>query len=182
MHSKLKNFLLFSFIVFIFLLLIPSISTGCSDTNPNESYDCLKYSTNTSYCCYISLLEGDSKQCYEFADFTNYKGQRHFVHGSKRYEIDCGLGSTYMDSDWDSTIESRYFCGTDSPNDENDCFKGSTSDNSCCYYEGHGLKRCYNLGIKFEGTTKEDDYTVKCKGNTLIYSIINILLIIVYIG
>lgn len=174
-------FFLFSF----FLHLISPQDNPCNTIQPKSKYDCLKFSANTSYCCFISsLLDPKVEKCFFYQDFRDYKGSSQIVYNSVRYEIDCGLGSTYMDSDWNMTIESRYPCGSEHPNNENDCFQGSTKENSCCYYEGHGLKNCYNLGIKFEGKTTEDGYTFICfsytlnKKNVFIYNIIILMFFI----
>ena len=89
-------------------------------------------------------------------------------YGRELYSIDCGIGSTFMDSDWDLTLDDKSVCGTMNPKDYKDCSKASTEDNSCCYYEVDDMKGCYWLGIKHQGKVIKKKYTYICEGNFII--------------
>ena len=150
--------------LFIFYLIneyiISYINSNCSlgtiATNPTE---CIRHSTNDEYCCFISPLEDTSLPsiCYPY-NKEKYHGNLNINHNKQLYEINCGLGSTYMDIEWDMTLEDRYSCGKDEPDNYEDCSFASTKDNSCCFYEGKDLKRCYWLGIK----SLNSDYNFVC--------------------
>ena len=165
--------------LFIFYLIneyiISYINSNCSlgtiATNPTE---CIRHSTNDEYCCFISPLEDTSLPsiCYPY-NKEKYHGNLNINHNKQLYEINCGLGSTYMDIEWDMTLEDRYSCGKDEPDNYEDCSFASTKDNSCCFYEGKDLKRCYWLGIKYTGKSLNSDYNFVC---CLCYININLIL------
>ena len=131
----------------------------------NSPNDCLKNSSNDTYCCFISPLEDNSKPsiCYPFLK-SKYFGYLNINYDRKLYSINCGIGSTFMDSDWDLTLDDKSVCGTMYPNDYEDCTQASTDDNSCCFYEGEGMKGCYWLGIKHQGKVTKKKYTFVCEG------------------
>ena len=157
----------------------PSISQCIVDTVANKPLDCLKLSTNDTYCCYISPLEDKSKPslCYPFLK-SKYFGYLNINYDQKLYSIDCGIGSTFMNSDWNLTLDDKSICGTMNPNDYKDCTKASTEDNSCCLYEGEGMKGCYWLGIKHQGKVTKKKYSFVCKGIFINFSFYIILFII----
>ena len=129
----------------------------------DDKMNCLKKTINGTYCCHLKPLNNQSLDsiCYPY-NFTEYLGNLHINYDKNIYEIDCGLGSTFMDSNWKLTIEDRYFCGKENPTTKKDCSDSSTKTNSCCYYYGHGLNVCYWLGVKYEAKSKHDGYTFEC--------------------
>ena len=80
-----------------------------------------------------------------------YYGYLNINHGQELYSIDCGIGSTFMNDEWELTLDDKYICGTMHPNNYKDCIKASTEENSCCFYEEEDMKGCYWLGIKHKG-------------------------------
>ena len=171
----------------IFIILLKSfvniLTYVCPYQKSDSPYDCFKQAVNGTFCCYITPLEGSSTDSYCYSlKIEDYLGNLNINHNSLVYEIDCGLGSTFMDTDWNMTLEDRQICGSENPNNEIDCFKGSMKDNSCCYYEGHGLKGCYWLGIKYDGMISKDGYNFKCKAKYLSESTFIILLLVILIN
>ena len=157
------------FLISIHIFFIKYANNECIlGTEVSKSSECLKETTNDEYCCYISPLEDESLPsiCYPYKK-EKYHGNLNINHNKQLYAIDCGIGSTYMDTDWNMTLEDRYSCGSDSPNDYKDCSMASTKDNSCCYYEGNDLKRCYWLGIKYTGKASKDGYDFVCDSQFL---------------
>ena len=161
----MKN--LISLFKYIFIILyLNSIKTQCIlDTEANKASDCLRFSTNDTYCCYITPLEDKTKPsvCYPFLK-KKYFGYLNINYDRQKYAINCGMGSTFVDSDWQLTLDDKAICGTMFPKEYNDCTKASTDDNSCCYYEGKEMKGCYWLGIKHQGKVTKNKYTFVCKG------------------
>ena len=136
--------------IFIIILLFKSIKNQCSVSPASKASECLRQTTDRDYCCFISPLEGPpGSYCYPYP------------------EINCGLGSTFMDSNWEMTLEDRGICGNMDPVDYKDCNAASTKDNSCCYYEGEDMKGCYWLGIKYCGKVTKRKYTFICASNFL---------------
>ena len=173
-----KNFLFF----IIFLNIISYINNKCIlGTVARKSIDCLKNTSYDEYCCFISPLEDASLPsiCYPYLK-EKYHGNLNINHNKQLYAIDCGLGSTYMDIYWNMTLEDRYSCGNDFPNDYKDCTHASTKDNSCCYYEGKDLKRCYWLGIKYTGKASKDGYEFICHSEYLFNKFIFLFVIITF--
>ena len=157
------------FNIFIFLILQKRINSQCVlDTVASKASDCLKKSTNDTYCCFISPLEDKSKPsvCYPFLK-SKYIGYLNINYDRKLYKINCGIGSTFMDSDWDLTLDDKSICSTMNPQNYKDCTKASTDDNSCCFYEGEDMKGCYWLGIKHQGKVTKNKYTFVCAANFL---------------
>lgn len=136
----------------------------------DNATDCLKKSINGTFCCFLSPLDDDSldKICYPYG-VTEYLGTLQINYNKNTYEIDCGLGSTFMDSYWNLTVEDRYICGVEHPEKKEDCYKGSTDSNSCCFYEGHGLTSCYWLGVKYQATTSKNGWTFSCDSLNVLY-------------
>ena len=178
MHIK------FLFFYCIHIIVISYINSACTlGQKVSKSSECLRETTNEKYCCFISPLEDDSEDsiCYPY-DKDKYHGNLNINYGKKLYAIDCGIGSTYMDKSWNMTLEDRYSCGKQNPKDYKDCSIDSTDDNSCCFYEGNDLKRCYWLGIKYTGKANEDGYKFICHSKyffikKLLYSIITFFII-----
>ena len=170
-------------IYFIFLLFLKIISSQSQeDENSSDEFecrlgqpaknstDCLKKNKNGTFCCFLFPLNEESNElnsfCYPYS-INDYKGGNQISYKKKKYNIDCGLGSTFMNRNWNLTLSDRYMCSTENPEKSEDCFKGSNSSNSCCYYEGYGLKSCYWLGIKYKGSTNKKGYFFECKANFL---------------
>ena len=176
------------FIYLVFMHSIYGINSTCDiGTITNKASDCLKETTNAQYCCFISPLESGStslSRCYPY-NKEKYYGNLNINYNKELYSIDCGIGSTYADTDWSMTLEDRYSCGKNNPNDYKDCSIDSTNDNSCCFYEGHELKRCYWLGIKYVGKAEKGGYNFVCyslylnKINFLIYAVINFFIMFI---
>jgi len=145
------------------------------EAEAEQRNDCLKNTSNDTYCCFISPLEDDTKPsiCYPFLK-SKYFGYLNINYNKKLYSIDCGIGSTFMDSDWDLTLDDKSICGTMYPKDYKDCIKASTEDNSCCYYEGENMKGCYWLGIKHQGKVTKKKYTFVCDGKFITNFIIKL--------
>ena len=115
--------------------------------------------------------------CYPYKK-EKYYGNLNINYNKQLYAIDCGIGSSYMDPDWNMTLEDRYSCGKDNPNDYKDCTDDSTHENSCCFYEGNDLKRCYWLGIKYTGKAYDNGYKFICLANYFFNSLLlNVLII-----
>ena len=174
-----KNiFLLYIFFINIFSFINNECILG---TEVSKSNECLKETTYDEYCCFISPLEDESLPsiCYPYKK-DKYHGNLNIYHNKQLYAIDCGIGSTYMDTDWNMTLEDRYSCGSDFPNDYKDCSAASTKDNSCCYYEGNELKRCYWLGIKYTGKASNDGYEFICYSNFIFNQNVFIFFIIIF--
>ena len=135
-----------------------------------NSTDCLRKNKNGTFCCFLFPIEEEANEqnsfCYPYS-INDYKGGNQINYNKSKYNIDCGLGSTYMNSNWELTLSDRYMCSTEHPEKGEDCFKGSNSSNSCCYYEGYGLKSCYWLGIKYKGSTNKKGYSYECNSNIL---------------
>ena len=164
-----KKYYILFFNIFIFLTFQKSIKSQCVlDTVATKASDCLKKSTNVTYCCFISPLEDKSKPsvCYPFLK-SKYFGYLNINYDRKLYKINCGIGSTFMDSDWDLTLDDKSICSTMNPQNYKDCTKASTDDNSCCFYEGEDMKGCYWLGIKHQGKVTKNKYTFVCAANFL---------------
>ena len=146
----------------------------------SQPSDCLKRATNDTYCCYMSPLEDKTQPsiCYPFLK-SKYFGYLNINYNKKLYSINCGIGSTFMDSDWDLTLDDKAICGTMHPEDYQDCTKASVEDNSCCYFEGEDMKGCYWLGIKHQGKVTKNKYTFVCWGGFIkIYLGLEIFLLI----
>ena len=145
------------------------------EAEAEQRNDCLKNTSNDTYCCFISPLEDDTKPsiCYPFLK-SKYFGYLNINYNKKLYSIDCGIGSTFMDSDWDLTLDDKSICGTMYPKDYKDCIKASTEDNSCCFYEGENMKGCYWLGIKHQGKVTKKKYTFVCDGKFITNFIIKL--------
>ena len=153
--------------IFIIILLFKSIKNQCSVSPASKASECLRQTTDRDYCCFISALEGPpGSYCYPYPK-DKYFGYLNINHDKKIYEINCGLGSTFMDSNWEMTLEDRGICGNMDPVDYKDCNAASTKDNSCCYYEGEDMKGCYWLGIKYCGKVTKRKYTFICASNVL---------------
>ena len=176
-----------SILLTLFASLIIKANSVC-DTNleTDEKTDCLKERSVDSYCCFLKPLEDPTlpSKCYSYK-INEYFGNRNINHNKHVYTIDCGLGSTFMDSSWNRTLEDRQICGRKIiPDNSDDCNINSTEDNSCCYYEGEdGLKECYWLGIKYSGKVTRNGYTFICysinlkKVSLFLVSILFILLL-----
>ena len=150
--------------LFIIVYTYNTLNCECvSEREASKASDCLKDTNEDTYCCFISPLEDTSSKtmCYPYAK-NKYFGYLNINHNKRLYSIDCGLGSTFMDSDWNMTLEDRGICGSPNPNGYEECHNSSTDDNSCCYYEGEDLKRCYWLGIKYTGKVSKEGYTFIC--------------------
>ena len=170
------------FFFFIIYISINSINSNCNRGSlASKSSECLKYTSFDEYCCFISPLEDTSLPsiCYPYRK-DKYYGNLNINYNKQLYAIDCGIGSSYMDPDWNMTLEDRYSCGKENPNNYNDCTADSTSDNSCCFYEGNDLKRCYWLGIKYTGKASDSDYEFICSSKYLLNSIIFYIIIIFF--
>ena len=157
-------------IITIFFINLPlyklQTSTCTLGYVTEDKIECLKQTVNGTYCCHLTSLETPKLDsiCYPIK-FTEYLGNLQINYNKNTYEIDCGLGSTFMDSSWKLTIEDRYFCGKLNPQSKKDCSDSSTKTNSCCYYYGNGLNVCYWLGVKYEAKSKHDGYTFECQGS-----------------
>ena len=171
------------YVFFIFINLSYYIKSDCTlGTFASKASECLKETTNTEYCCFISPLEDASLSsiCYPY-EKSKYHGNLNINHNKQLYSIDCGIGSTYTDTDWDMTLEDRYSCGKNNPNSYKDCSIDSTNDNTCCFYKSDDLKRCYWLGIKYIGKAEKGGYEFVCyslyynKMYLLIYAVISFL-------
>ena len=152
------------FIIILFICSNNKINCACvPEKEASKASECLRETNQDTYCCFITPLEDPSgkKMCYPYAK-NKYFGYLNINHNKRIYEIDCGLGSTFMDSNWNMTLEDRGICGSPDPNSYKDCQKDSTSDNSCCFYEGEDLKGCYWLGIQYTGKVSTDEYTFIC--------------------
>ena len=167
-----QNFISFLIKLIFFISLHKSIISQADpdshcvlDSVANQPSDCLKLTSNNTYCCFISPLQDSSKPslCYPFVK-NKYFGYLNINYNRQLYSINCGIGSTFMDSDWDLTLNDKYICGTLNPGDYKDCIKASTDDNSCCFYEGEGMKGCYWLGIKHQGKVNKNGYKFVCEG------------------
>jgi len=169
----LQNLLIF-FLIFEFILSQEDENFEeeiCILGEPaKNSTDCLRKNKNGTFCCFLFPIEEEANEhnsfCYPY-NINDYKGGNQINYNKNKYNIDCGLGSTYMNSNWELTLSDRYMCSTEHPQKSEDCFKGSNSSNSCCYYEGYGLKSCYWLGIKYKGSTNKKGYTYECNSNIL---------------
>ena len=155
----------YGFIIFI-ILFSSSYSQCVLGETANNSTDCLQKSVNGTFCCFLTPLDDSSLDniCYPY-DVTEFQGNLHINYNKNTYEINCGLGSTFMDSYWNLTVENRYLCGVENPTKDKDCFTASTNSNSCCYYEGYGLKSCYWLGLKYQAKVTKDGWTFSCKAS-----------------
>ena len=172
--SNIKLLILFS--------IFEEIKNTCSLSVATKASECLKETTQDDYCCFISPLEdSSSSMCYPYAK-DKYFGYLNINHNKKIYAIDCGLGSTFMDSNWNMTLEDRGICGSSAPNDEKDCNAASVKDNSCCYYEGEDMKGCYWLGIKFTGKVSKNKYTFICGSEFFKSFKILFIILIILIG
>ena len=167
----------------IFIIIISIISYIHSDcilgTIASKSSECLKDTSYDEYCCFISPLRDESLPsiCYPYKK-EKYYGNLNINYNKQLYAIDCGIGSSYMDPDWNMTLEDRYSCGKDNPNDYKDCTDDSTHENSCCFYEGYDLKRCYWLGIKYTGKAYDNGYKFICLANYFFNSLfLNVIII-----
>ena len=160
--------MLFNIPIFIIILLFKSIKNQCNLVTASKASECLRQTTDSVYCCFISPLEDSSSpsMCYPYPK-DKYFGYLNINHNRKIYSINCGLGSTFMDSNWEMTLEDRGICGSTNPNDHKDCNNASTKDNSCCYYEGEDMKGCYWLGIKYCGKVTKSKYTFICDSNLI---------------
>ena len=164
----MKNLLIILFNLLLFIPFSsndPIINPPCSSEQiANKPNDCLKLSTNDTYCCYISPLENKENPslCYPFLK-SKYYGYLNINHGQELYSIDCGIGSTFMNDEWELTLDDKYICGTMHPNNYKDCIKASTEENSCCFYEEEDMKGCYWLGIKHKGKVTKNKYTFVCE-------------------
>ena len=169
--------------LFIYIAIISYINGDCVlGTMASKSTECLKNTSYDEYCCFISPLEDESLPsiCYPYKK-EQYFGNLNINYNKQLYGIDCGLGSSYMDTNWNMTLEDRYSCGNDNPNNYNDCTYASTKENSCCYYEGDDIKRCYWLGIKYTGKAYSDGYDFVCSSKYLLNNLIIYILIICFI-
>ena len=158
-------------ILTLFFSFIIKINTVCDiNKETNKKTECLKERSVDEYCCFIKPLEDPTlpSKCYPYK-IDKYFGNININHNKHVYTIDCGLGSTFMDSSWNRTLEDRQICGKKIiPDNNDDCNDNSTEDNSCCYYEGEdGLRECYWLGIKYSGKVTRKGYTFICHAGNL---------------
>ena len=178
----MENYI-FLFNFFLFLIFLNSINSQCIlDQVANKPSDCLKKTTNDTYCCFISPLEDTTKPnvCYPFLK-SKYFGYMNINYDRKLYKINCGMGSTFMDSDWDLTLDDKSICSTMNPTNYKDCTKASTDDNSCCFYEGEDMKGCYWLGIKHQGKVTKNKYTFVCEEKILNINFNKFFLLILFL-
>ena len=177
MYIKYFFKILFIFLLFLKIILSQEEENSFDDEfdcrlgqPAKNSTDCLRKNKNGTFCCFLYPLEEESTElnsfCYPYS-INDYKGGNQISYNKKKYNIDCGLGSTFMNRNWDLTIAARYMCSTENPEKSEDCFKASNSSNSCCYYEGFGLRACYWLGIKYKGSTFKKGYFFECEGKFL---------------
>lgn len=134
----------------------------------NNSSECLRKAVNGTFCCYLTPLEDKylNSICFPYK-VTKYLGNLQIHYNQITYNIDCGLGSTFMDSYWNLTVEDRYMCGVENPKNEKECHDNSTKSNTCCYYEGNGLANCYWLGVKYQARLNSNGYLFSCQSKYL---------------
>lgn len=161
----------FDFIYFIILaslFLVPYTicqNSNCNGiTNPNNRYDCLKFSTSNVLCCYKSE---NSPSCEEknFSELKNLKNT-----------IDCGVVDNrvgeYEFSIYHPNLSGQknigfQTCGAKKPKKKKDCTNYSQLTNSCCYFSGD-VTGCYSIGKKYSDEDKEKKITIKdIEGNEL---------------
>lgn len=159
-------------IFFLSLIIYPKIiySECILGKEVSKPVECVKESKNGTYCCYLTPLNDHSLPsiCYPIA-INRYLGNRNINYNKKPYEIDCGVGSKFMDANWGMTLEDREICGSESPDSYENCSVSSTDDNSCCFYKNEDLKGCYWLGIKYSGKVEKDGWEYICQGRNLYF-------------
>jgi hypothetical protein len=152
---------------FYIVFLINSINAkSCGDFIPTVKTECFEYSNILEYCCHLSNESGD-KGCGKInvAEYPTFRGVKYY--NNVKYNYDCG--STYTKND-------SIACGTN-PVTEFDCYKNSTIDNSCCYYNYGGYKGCMYYGNKINGSLPFGVFILKCSSSYITYSITFILLV-----
>ena len=156
--------------ILLFIISFQPIYNTCElEQIATKANECLKETNEDTYCCFIKPLEDSSpSMCYPCPK-DKYFGNLKINYNKHIYSIDCGLGSTFMDNDWEMTLEDRQVCGTLHPNKYTDCSDASIDDNTCCYYEGEDMKGCYWLGIKYSGKVSKNKYTFICRSNYIKY-------------
>ncbi len=156
-------------IKFLYILTIINTITSrtCGDFIPSNKNECFEFSNTMEYCCYITDDLGQSEGCGKIAvaEFPTFRGSKYYNYG--KYNYDCG--ETYNKNESIS-------CGTN-PASELDCYRNSTVDNSCCYYNYGGYKGCLNYGNKIQGSMPFGLFILKCSSDFISYSFAFILLV-----
>ena len=139
---------LYLFFLIQLLILNYSLQTNCGSFTPNSAGQCNNFSTDNSYCCYITQFENNvySSICYSIpiSSYRDVVNTGHLKLGVAKYTIiDCGkqvVGTT---------------CGPNKPYTPKDCDASSISSSNCCLYTApNGEKGC-----AMSGNTLKSYYT-----------------------
>jgi hypothetical protein len=175
----LANFLL----IYSFPVLLLDGNPNCKlDSAPNNANECNKFNDNINYCCFLSPVENKTANnndnlCYPI-EITKYKGQGTINYSRTTYHVNCGIGSENFSLD-SSNVKK---CGILNPLKAQQCYDFSTSTNSCCFFNNDGLSGCYYLGVKYFGSTKNENLELSCISNLLRfnYYVMFFLIVLVY--
>jgi hypothetical protein len=151
---KLITFILFSFI------------SCCGKANPQVMLECTNSTTTAESCCFY-MTDDYQYQCMSFPGVV--EGMAKFDN----FQVRCSE-TNYTTQ----TLLSRS-CGAANPEKLDDCSNSSANDTSCCFYEVGEIKRCYNVGNKFNGNVKFNGFSVTCFANSLRIEIALFLILIV---
>ncbi len=188
--------MLFNTILIILLLLASYTNTQCVRSTPiltSQSRECLNKSDTDSICCIHTQISSTTySECKPHPRLEVLVNNTYTNSRNVSYYIDCGSDSSIF-------METKELskCGPIEPKGEEDCWKYSSEDNSCCYYtystdksdlnndKDKLYKGCSFAGFKFKGKSimrKHLNMSITCDANiiniTLSYILVVIFLII----
>jgi hypothetical protein len=178
-------------LIFLLLNILYYINCGCADTTPRLNTDCIKESTQLTYCCYA--YNGVSKVCYEQNRIAWKEADSTSVNfNGLSFTLDCGVGSETKSLTGPKENEKINeviklnpsgvpnvgpACGVANPATFQDCASSSMFGNSCCLYEYNGGRYCHSLGRSWRGTQTYQSVTVTCSEKWLSISLLSLILL-----
>jgi len=129
---KIIHICYFTFTIIInmlFELVLSQGDCGPSNLKPEKTADCLKYSNNTDFCCYLNSVDTP----IPFKSCINIKFDNVFSYmtvGEMKYTVDCRGVPNYDEL---FPFEAEYTpCGIANPSIATDCWKYNSEDKPCC--------------------------------------------------
>lgn len=103
----------------------------CGPTNitPNSTDDCIKYTTDTSWCCLLNATNVPA--LYTVCNYIHKDYPTPLITvGNMNYRMDCHGIDNFKQN---FPFEDEYIpCGVQHPSTESDCSKYNKEENTCC--------------------------------------------------
>ena len=176
------NFLLFSFLIITIIKFIESQS--CELLNP-ETNNCVRSTIiekeNNFNCCEVSPQNknlGFKNKCMLFDNNTPESiildGVNFLIkcNESSKEVINTNLSNPIRRNNEVLSFIDDASCGKTLPTYENDCYRDSLPDNSCCYFKYNKYSACFRLGSQFNGKSSYQGIEFSCISKYLSFAFV----------